>query len=311
MFSNQQINFYQVSVNDENQRLDNLLFKLLKKVPKSHIFAIIRNGEVKVNSKKVKNNYRVSLNDIIRIPPIKLTTSKKPTIKSNRTFPILYEDDYFLIINKPSGIACHGGSGISFGIIEELRNTYKNNKFLELAHRLDKETSGILILAKKRLALTKLQEEIRNGNLHKKYLSIVSNNCNFSTKTIDLPLHKYLTKEGERRVKISDKEGKNAITTIKLLKNFNNFALLEITLHTGRTHQIRVHLQHINHPIIGDEKYGDFELNKNLHKLNFTRMYLHAYKIQFKHPINNIEINIDTGIPQEFSDFINKQPYIL
>lgn len=305
MFSNLQINFYQASENDEKQRLDNLLFKILKKVPKSHIFAIIRNGEVKVNNKKVKNNYKVHINDVIRIPPIKLSTSIKPAIRTTRTFTTLYEDDYFLIINKPPGIACHGGSGISFGIIEELRSIFKNYKFLELAHRLDKETSGILILAKKRIALTKLQTEIKNGNLHKKYLSIVSKNCNFSSKTIDAPLHKYITKDGERRVKITNQDGKNATTTLKLLKNFNDYALLEITLHTGRTHQIRVHLQYIKHPIIGDDKYGDFELNKRLNKLNFKRMYLHAYKIKFKHPITNAQINIDTGTPSEFNDFIH------
>ncbi len=304
-FNKNKVNFYKVTEKDENMRLDNLLIKILIGVPKSHIYKIIRSGEIKVNQKKSIVNAKIKFGDIIRIPPIKIS-EKKPTKNIPiANFPVLFEDDYFLIINKPSGIACHGGSGVSFGIIEQLRKTLPTINFLELAHRLDKETSGILILAKKRSALVGLQEQIRNNQTKKIYLALIIGSWKDKSKNIKEPLYKYLTKDGERRVRIDKENGQFAHTIFSLIQKFEGFSLVKADLKTGKTHQIRVHLQHIGTPIAGDTKYGDFEINKQLFKKGLKRMFLHAAEIIFIHPITKVEIKIKAELPQDLSLFID------
>jgi 23S rRNA pseudouridine955/2504/2580 synthase len=303
------VNLYLVSENDENQRLDNLLTKLFKDVPKSHIYRIIRGGEVRVNKKRVEANYKVQLNDSVRIPPLFINKPSQtaPNYIPQANFPILFEDEYYLIINKPNGVACHGGSGISFGVIEQLRHSLTNLKFLELAHRLDRETSGVLILAKKRSALVQLQEIIRNGKLSKQYLALTCGNWQDQSKHVKLPLYKYVTKEGERRVKVDHENGQEAYTIFKVVQKFTSSTLVNANLKTGRTHQIRVHLQHLGHPIVGDEKYGDFELNKKFYKAGCKRMFLHAYKVEFIHPILNTNLSIEAPLPNNLADFLANQ----
>ncbi|MCX8514550.1 MAG: hypothetical protein RL017_392 [Pseudomonadota bacterium] len=307
------VNLYLVSENDENQRLDNLLTKLFKDVPKSHIYRIIRGGEVRVNKKRVEVNYKVQLNDSVRIPPLFINQTKSPATNyiPQANFTVLYEDEYYLIINKPNGVACHGGSGISFGVIEQLRNSLTTLKFLELAHRLDRETSGVLILAKKRIALVQLQEIIRLGNLSKQYLALTCGQWQETSKHVKLPLYKYVTKDGERRVKVDHEHGQESYTIFKVVQKFVDSTLVNANLKTGRTHQIRVHLQHLGHPIVGDEKYGNFDLNKKFYKDGCKRMFLHAYKVEFMHPILNTKLSIEAPLPNNLAQFLTQQHKVL
>ncbi len=302
--SKNQVNFYSVGEADDSQRLDNLLIKLLKGVPKSYIYRIIRGGEVRINKKRAEVSDKVKINDIIRIPPVKINEKleKAPAPKSN--FPVLFEDEYFLIINKPDGVACHGGSGISFGVIEQLRQTYIQYKFLELVHRLDKDTSGILIIAKKRQALVALQDMLRHNQMQKFYLALTIGKWVDNKRNIKAPLYKYLTKEGERRVRVQHEDGKTSNTIFTVMKAYTNYTLVQAELKTGRTHQIRVHLQHIGHPITGDDKYGDFELNRQLYKDGLKRMFLHACQIEFMHPITNQPIKVRAELPNNLNDFL-------
>jgi 23S rRNA pseudouridine955/2504/2580 synthase len=302
------VNEYIVTASDENQRLDNLLIKLLKDIPKSYIYRIIRQGEVRINKKRAKPDNKVAINDIIRIPPINYlsTTTKHNKYIPKEVFITLYEDEYYLIINKPAKIACHGGSGIDYGVIEQMRTTRTNLKFLELAHRLDKDTSGILILAKKRLALTKIQEIIKNRQIKKCYIALVFGEIRQNKITIKLPLYKYTTKNGERRVRVEHNQGLYAETTITLIKQLDKFALVKANIKTGRTHQIRVHMQSIHHPIVLDDKYGLDDINKTALQLGLNRMFLHASEIEFIHPFTNQIINIQSKIPQELENFIKK-----
>lgn len=299
-----QVNFYTVTESDENQRLDNLLIKILKGVPKSHLYRIIRSGEVRINKLRSSVSDKVQLNDIIRIPPIRVATTN---IENNHvpaaTFPILYEDDYYLIINKPNGVACHGGSGVSFGVIEQLRQA-KLYKFLELAHRLDKETSGILILAKKRLALVGLQELMKTNQMTKEYYALTLGAWKDDKRNVKAPIHKYINKDGERRVKIDQELGQFSHTIFTLKRKYSNFSLVNADLQTGRTHQIRIHCQHLGYPIAGDDKYGVFEQNKLLAKTGLKRMFLHAHHISFKHPITNQIIDVECPLPPELANFL-------
>ncbi|MFN8770772.1 MAG: RluA family pseudouridine synthase [Neisseriaceae bacterium] len=304
-FSKNQVNFYTVTEKDDNQRLDNLLCKILKNVPKSYIFRIIRSGEVRINKKRVMVNSKVMLNDIIRIPPVEVKDPKKSDINIPKAqFDILFEDEYFLIINKPSKIACHGGSGISFGVIEQLRNTYTQSKFLELAHRIDRDTSGILVLAKKRQALVKFQELIRSSKLKKTYLALTIGEMENISQTVKVPLYKYITKDGERRVKVDKELGQFSHTIFNILTRYENYTLVKAEIKTGRTHQIRVHLQHIGYPIAMDDKYGVFEINRKLTKLGLKRMFLHAFELEFIHPITDKAVKIQANLPQELQKFV-------
>ena len=312
LLNKNQVNFYLVSEKDENQRLDNLLMRLLKGVPKTHIYRIIRSGEIRINKKRSQVNTKVSIGDILRIPPISIKDEDTQSIVNipKSSFPIIYEDDYYLVINKPDGIACHGGSGVSFGVIEQLRNFYPLAKFLELAHRLDRETSGILILAKKRQALVKLQELIKNGQIEKHYFALTNGVWKDRLRNVKAPLLKYLNKDGERRVCVDQNNGQFAHTIFKAIGIYDNYTLVDANLKTGRTHQIRVHLQHIGYHILGDTKYGNFEQNKELSKTGLKRMFLHAYNIKFIHPVTNITLELTVPIPtnlQTFLDNLTKQ----
>lgn len=301
-----QVNFYTVSEADENQRLDNLLIKILKGVPKSHLYRIIRSGEVRINKARCLVNDKVQLGDIIRIPPIRVSeNSQINKVIPAATFPIIFEDDYYLIINKPHGVACHGGSGVSFGVIEQLRQA-KLYKFLELAHRLDKETSGILILAKKRLALVELQEQMKKNQITKEYFALTLGAWRDEKRNVKAPIYKYTNKDGERRVRIDQELGQFSHTIFTLKNKYTEFSLVNADLQTGRTHQIRIHLQYLGFPIAGDDKYGNFEQNKLLAKQGLKRMFLHAHRVKFIHPMTQQALEVNCPLPPELASFLSK-----
>ncbi len=300
-----------ISGEDEGQRLDNFLLKWAKGVPKSHIYRIIRSGEVRVNKKRAEVTTRILSGDIIRIPPMRValpengdkTAENTPkAIKISDNLPILYEDDCLLIVNKPSGLAVHGGSGVSLGLIEALRLARPQLKFLELVHRLDRDTSGILMLAKKRSALVTLHEDIRLGHLDKRYTFVAHGMLPQDGKHIALkyPLHKYLLPNGERRVQVSE-NGQESHTVIKVIKQWpeKDIFMAQAQLKTGRTHQIRVHLQHHGYPILGDDKYGVSVKDK---KLGVKRLMLHAHRLSLLHPFTQEKMIIESSLPEEFTN---------
>jgi 23S rRNA pseudouridine955/2504/2580 synthase len=303
------------------QRLDNFLIKHLKGVPKTHIYRIIRSGEVRINKGRVEAQTRIVDGDLIRIPPVRVSKGEElgETLDPKDTtpgkeFPILLEDEWMLALNKPSGVAVHGGSGVSFGVIEQLRSARPMAKLLELVHRLDKETSGILLVAKKRSSLTQLQAQFKGRETGKTYLALVHGQWPSNKKVIDLPLLKYTlgpgdgASEGERRVKVlahNDASGLRAITLVKLSRLVGGYSLLEVTIKTGRTHQIRVHLASQGYPIMGDDKYGDFEHNRELKKMGLKRMFLHAWRLRFNHPNSDKSVLLEAPLPPELQEFID------
>jgi 23S rRNA pseudouridine955/2504/2580 synthase len=306
-----QVKWLEVGEESAGQRLDNFLIRELKGVPKTHIYRIIRSGEVRVNKGRAAADTRVESGDVIRVPPVRMSAqAAQPRPAPARDFPVLFEDEHLIAIDKPSGVAVHGGSGVSFGVIEQLRQARPTAKMLELVHRLDRETSGILLVAKKRSALTKLQDQFRDRETGKTYLALVSGAWPANKKVIDLPLHKYLQADGERRVKVvakDDPDGMRAITLVKVAQKLEDFTLLEVTIKTGRTHQIRVHLAASGHPIAGDDKYGDFELNKSLHKQGLKRMFLHAWRLQFNHPGSGERVELIAPLPPELQKFTHHE----
>lgn len=290
----------------EGQRLDNFLVKLLKGVPKTHVYRVIRSGEVRVNKGRASADTRLAIGDEVRVPPVRTAERTEAVAVPARDFPIVYEDEHLLAVDKPAGVAVHGGSGVSFGIIEQMRRARPQARMLELVHRLDKETSGLLLVAKKRSALTALQDQFRQRDTGKTYSALVSGTWPVSCKVIDVPLHKYLSAEGERRVRVvQGDEGRRSITLVKVAKAYAAFTLLEVTIKTGRTHQIRVHLSHEGHPIAGDDKYGDFALNKALARgetvpgCRFDRMFLHARRLRFAHPASGDTLELESALPAE------------
>jgi 23S rRNA pseudouridine955/2504/2580 synthase len=320
-----------VDEGSEGQRLDNYLVKVLKGAPKTLVYRIIRSGEVRVNKGRASADTRLALGDVVRIPPLRLSDKAKLPAQEAaaaedvarvpaREFPVLFEDDWMLVIDKPAGVAVHGGSGVSFGVIEQLRRARPEARFLELVHRLDKETSGILLIAKKRSALTTLQDAFRNRLAHKTYSALAIGNWPVKQKVIDVPLHKYLTGDGERRVRAvtSPKdgvEGQRAITIVSVTQAYAGYSLLDVTIKTGRTHQIRVHLLHGGHPIVGDDKYGDFDLNHRLARQGgangegrgegrFERMFLHARYLRLPHPDDGRELVFEAALPPECRGFL-------
>ena len=346
-----------MSVDEESagQRLDNFLIRHLKGVPKTHVYRIIRSGEVRINKGRASADTRLLAGDLVRMPPVRMSqrveaksramavgTHRAPTQKTaDKALPVLYEDDCLLVIDKPSGLAVHGGSGVSFGVIEQLRMTRPQASFLELVHRLDRETSGILLVAKKRSALKHLQDQFRDRETGKTYLALVVGHWPGQKKVLDRPLHKYLLPRtddspglGERRVKVvsaDDPDGMRAVTLVKVRsrsihtpkssfpKSTPNlplhqqiadpdFSLLEVTIKTGRTHQIRVHLASEGMPIAGDDKYGNFEINKRLLRplagTPLKRMFLHAWRLQFNHPTTGIRTELKTPLPDDLEAFL-------
>jgi 23S rRNA pseudouridine955/2504/2580 synthase len=283
------------------QRIDNFLLRILKGVPKSHVYRVLRSGEVRVNSGRIKPEYRLKEGDKIRVPPIRVSPPKPPVLRPLR-LPVVHEDDALMVIDKPSGVAVHGGSGVSFGVIESFRAERPQAKFLELAHRLDRDTSGLLILCKKRTALVELHRMLREGEVEKIYLAIAKGIPARTNFEISDSLHKYVTSQGERRVAVRD-DGKSAVTKVKMLKKDASFSLLELRLMTGRTHQIRVHLAHAGHPVLGDDKYGDFPLNHELAKKGVKRLFLHASSLSFSHPLSGAALAFKSPLPEEMKRF--------
>jgi 23S rRNA pseudouridine955/2504/2580 synthase len=298
-----------ISEEEQGQRIDNYLIRCCKGVPKSHVYRILRSGEVRVNSGRVDATYRLCVGDAIRIPPIRIAERPQNEVdevaKQRVDLPIIYEDDALLVIDKPEGIAVHGGSGVSFGVIEALRRQRPQAKFLELAHRLDRETSGVLLVGKKRSALTALHDMFREhgAGADKRYLVLVKGRWMNATQHVKLPLYKYLTESGERRVSVNP-EGKASHTVFRLLARWPDMSLLEAQLKTGRTHQIRVHLAHLGFPILGDEKYGDFALNKNLKRDGLKRMGLHAWRMAFSHPLTADPLECVAPMPDGMKSYI-------
>ena len=304
-----------MTVDEESagQRLDNFLFRQLKGVPKTHVYRIIRSGEVRINKGRAQADTRIAAGDVLRLPPVRVAARSEegatPPAPA-REFPLLYEDDALLAIDKPAGVAVHGGSGVSFGVIEQLRTARPQAKFLELVHRLDRETSGILLVAKKRSALTALQDQFRERETGKTYLALVEGAWPANKKVLDAPLTKYLLPDGERRVRVVAKDhpdAMHAVTMVRVLAavtlpgNAAPMSLLAVTIKTGRTHQIRVHLASAGHPIAGDDKYGAFERNRALQKCGLKRMFLHAWRLQFNHPATGERTALQADLPPELA----------
>jgi len=293
----------EVDAASEGQRVDNFLLRVCKGVPRSLVYRILRTGEVRVNSRRVAATYRLQLGDRVRIPPIRLPAREDRPAARPAEFPIVFEDEALLVVDKPSGVAVHGGSGVSYGVIESLRAARPQLKFLELAHRLDRDTSGLLILAKKRAALTALHAALREGRMRKCYLALVKGKWKGAGKRVNLPLKKYLTQAGERRVSV-EAGGRESATVFRRERVLRDFTLLSAELLTGRTHQIRVHLAHLGFPIAGDDKYGDFELNRALAKQGLQRMFLHAAELEFEHPVSGKSLKLDSPLPAKLARFL-------
>ena len=316
--SKDSVSLITVAEHEAGQRLDNYLIKILKGVPKSHIHRIIRAGEVRLNKKRCKPDSRIQTGDLLRIPPVR--TAEKQRSSENRAqaapareFDIIYEDDALLVIDKPAGTAVHGGSGVSFGVIEQIRRARPEARYLELVHRLDKDTSGLLMIAKKRSALVKLHEAIRNDHPKKIYLALGVGRLPNDRFHVKLPLFKYTGAQGEKMVRVSE-DGQSAHTIFRVLNRFSDdllhqvglshLTLVQATLKTGRTHQIRVHLQSQQCPIAGDERYGDYQANKRLQKLGLKRMFLHAAELHLDHPLTSEKLILKAPLPQDLAQFV-------
>ncbi|OJZ21164.1 MAG: RNA pseudouridine synthase [Thiobacillus sp. 65-29] len=308
----EKISVRRVKVGDEadGQRLDNFLLARLKGVPKSRLYKLVRGGEVRVNGGRVDVGHRLQAGDEVRIPPVRTAAPAQPAVATlppsvNRLLPhVLYRDDALIALDKPSGMAVHGGSGVSRGVIEQLRLELPECRYLELVHRLDRETSGVLLVALKRRALTGLHAAMREGRIEKRYLTLVAGRWPNPVQHVKLPLHKRVTDEGEKRVSVRN-EGQAAHTVFRRLQVFDGFTLLEAELKTGRTHQIRVHTSHLGFPIAGDDKYGDFELNRQLAKQGLKRMFLHAAKLVFEHPITGERMTVEAPLPVDLASFLD------
>ena len=302
------------------QRLDNFLMRHLKGVPKTHVYRIIRSGEVRINKGRASADTRLENGDEVRLPPVRISEKVAEKVAHpapGREFPVLLEDDSLMAIDKPSGVAVHGGSGVSFGVIEQLRQARPQAKLLELVHRLDRDTSGILLVAKKRSALKHLQDQFRERETGKTCLALVKGDWPAKLKVIDQPLHKFLLPskdgvEGERRVRVTsaeDPDGMRSITLVRVAQRLPGASLLEVTIKTGRTHQIRVHLSAQGHPIAGDDKYGDFDWNRQLLKPSvgpgLKRMFLHAWRLQFNHPVTAERVALQADLPSELKTYID------
>ena len=300
----------------QGQRLDNFLIGLWKGVPKTHVYRVIRSGEVRVNKGRAAADTRLALGDELRLPPVRTSPAAEPGARAPappREFPVVWEDEALIAVDKPCGVAVHGGSGVSFGVIEQLRRARPEARFLELVHRLDKETSGLLLIAKKRSALLALQDQFRRRETGKTYAALVAGVWPASHKVIDLALHKTLDAAGERHVRVvaaDHADGRRSISLVAVVAAWPAFTLLDVTLKTGRTHQIRVHLAHEGHAIVGDPKYGDFALNRRLARgealpgQRFERMFLHARRLRFEHPASGEVIELEAPLPAEFEAMV-------
>jgi 23S rRNA pseudouridine955/2504/2580 synthase len=302
----------QVTVGERGagQRLDNFLARLLKDVPKTHLFRVIRKGEVRVNGKRAKPDSRLQASDIVRIPPIRVGAAAPPrrappAMVAGLTGAIIFEDARLIVIDKPAGVAVHGGSGVSFGVIEALRAA-RPDESLELVHRIDRDTSGLLLVARKPAALRTLHALMREGKVEKRYLALVKGKWELGQKRIDVPLRTDIRVGGERTVK-AHVSGKEAVSVFKPVQFFGRRAsLVEVSLETGRTHQIRVHAAHAAYPLAGDEKYGEAEFNESMKAYGLRRMFLHAHQLSFVWPDTGVEFNASAPLPPDLSGVIDE-----
>lgn len=306
------VRYLQVDAESAGQRLDNYLLRELKGVPKALVYRIIRSGEVRLNKARARADERVQEGDRVRVPPLRLNMAAWSAIPP-RAFDVLYEDEWLLAINKPAGVAVHGGSGLSYGVIEQLRQVRAEAALLELVHRLDRETSGVLLIAKKRSALRALQDQFRRRDVHKVYVALVRGAWPRQHRVLDAPLQRYCAADGQRRVRVvapHDPLGQPALSLVRplgLVRAPDACAglaaqpstLLQVTIKTGRTHQIRVHLAHSGHPIAGDDKYGDFAWNRDLARCGLERMFLHAWRLSFPHPVDGRMLQLQAPLPPE------------
>ncbi len=306
----QTIQYLTITNDYSGQRLDNFLMSRLKGLPKSRLYRLIRKGELRINKKRVKADYRLQEGDIIRIPPLRLAPPAIKNILNTKLAELLeksiiFEDKYFFALNKPSGLAVHGGSGVHLGVIEAVRLLRPQLKFLELAHRLDRDTSGCLLLAKKSSSLKEVHELLRLGEIKKTYTALVARHWPKSLIKIDAPLHKNQLQSGERIVRVQT-EGKNSLTEFSVQHYYTESTLVAAMPITGRTHQIRVHAQFAKHPIIGDEKYGDKEINKKMRQLGCKRLFLHASQLEFTLRSIGKTITLNAELPEDLNQFLKR-----
>jgi 23S rRNA pseudouridine955/2504/2580 synthase len=301
---------HEIGEDADGQRIDNYLARILKGVPRAHVYRILRSGEVRVNSRRVDASHRLALGERVRVPPIR-TAAPAPVHSSRKAasvqIPVLYEDEAILAIDKAAGLAVHGGSGISLGAIEALRAQRPEARFLELVHRLDRDTSGVLLVAKKRSALTSLHAQLREGRVGKRYLALVAGTWRHGRRSVKEALAEFTLASGERRVRVQE-DGRYAHTDFSLVERYDGYSLLAAELKTGRTHQIRVHLQHLGHPIVGDAKYGEYECNRALVKQGFKRMFLHAARVSFEHPVTKARLVVESPLSAELRAFLDGLP---
>jgi len=298
------VRLIQIDAEQAGQRLDNFLLRVCKGVPKSHLYKAVRAGEVRVNKGRISVSYRLSAGDTVRIPPLRLAAPAQTSFVPRTDFPVVFEDDALLVIDKPAGVAVHGGSGVAFGVIEQCRAARPAARFLELAHRLDRDTSGLLMLAKSRRALLALHAMLRENKGSKIYLALVEGDWVNERQHLRYPLHKYLTPAGERRVRV-DAGGKPAHTIVTLRARYGAYSLVEAELRSGRTHQIRVHLKAAGYPIVGDDKYGHETTRAHMAALGFKRMFLHAARLDIAHPLLGSPLALQAALPPDCERLLN------
>ncbi|ARD38677.1 23S rRNA pseudouridine(955/2504/2580) synthase RluC [Edwardsiella ictaluri] len=307
---NTSVKLVTIAADEAGQRIDNFLRNQLKGVPKSMIYRIVRKGEVRVNKKRIKPEYKLEAGDQVRIPPVRVAERDEAPVSARLDKVaalngcILYEDDYLLVLNKPSGTAVHGGSGLSFGVIEGLRALRPEARFLELVHRLDRETSGVLLVAKKRSALRSLHEQLREKGMQKDYLALVRGQWQSHCKVVQAPLLKNTLQSGERVVRVNA-EGKPSETRFKVEERFANATLVKASPVTGRTHQIRVHTLHAGHPIAFDDRYGDRDFDRELVDTGLNRLFLHAAALRFVHPHSGETLRVEAPLDAALRHCLN------
>ncbi len=304
------VQILEIDAGSDDQRLDNYLIKILKGAPKSLIYRIIRKGEVRVNKGRAKPETRLKIGDRVRVPPVKIEAKveHKPGagLLSVLRESILYESDALLVVNKPSGLAVHGGSGVKLGLIESLRALFEEGTYLELVHRLDRETSGCVMIAKSRPMLRHLQALLREtGQIQKRYYALVSGQWPKRREHVKAPLHRREEQGGERFVDVDPIQGKPSLTRFRVIERFESSSLVEASPITGRTHQIRVHARHCGHPLLGDEKYGDVEANRRLRTLGLKRLFLHAHALEIPLP-NGKRISVEAPLPEDLLECLNR-----
>ncbi|WP_019936264.1 RluA family pseudouridine synthase [Bordetella sp. FB-8] len=300
------VRLVEIDAEHDGQRIDNFLIRLCKGVPKSHIYKAIRGGQVRINKGRIDAAYRLAAGDVLRVPPMRLPDPGIARPVPGAQFPVIFEDEALLVIDKPSGVAVHGGSGVSFGVIEQLRAARPEAKFLELVHRLDRETSGLLMVAKKRSALLALHAMLREGRGDKHYYALVEGHWLNDRQHIKLPLTKWTTASGERRVKVDREDGMSAHTIVTLQKRYDGYSLVDAELRSGRTHQIRVHLAASGFPIAGDDKYGRDETRAALARQGFNRMFLHAHSLTLPHPLTGETLALAAPLPEACTRLLNQ-----